>query len=403
MTLAQIADATISPASHEDLFLKGKGYDIGNIMDATMRVYRERNYQVKEFAPYLEGDSVKQTCKNIWQFVRKNIAYQKDPRGDQWVRRPSRLWQDKEGDCKSYSVFTASILHWLGINGVFRFVSYDPKNDTPVHVYVVVPDGKKEIVIDCVPEIKYFGQEAAYNKKLDYSMDRLMELAGIENGSNTTPVIDLQTMHTLQLMEAIVNERAAEAKANGGWITEDRDSEYQKAFATLQKQLRSLSIGDAGSDGLADLASFSGIPGVFTSILTNILGNKPNPNDWKGWNAGDAKHWVSNDGDSVSNEAINIISFINAHSVQDLISSDAYGVPRVTIAQIASKLQRGGFPTQAQALLNGATGGTNSTNSTPATGLNNTVNDINKTGTTNNTLLLAGAGLVAAYFIFKKK
>lgn len=50
-------------------------------------------------------------------------------------------------------------------------------------------------------------------------------------------------------------------------------------------------------------------------------GTKPNPNDWKGWDALDSQynsppgnqpyHWVINDGDSIENEAANIISYIN--------------------------------------------------------------------------------------------
>ena len=406
MNLARIADATIEPATHEDLFLQGRGYNIGNIMEATMRVYDERNYQVKDFAKYLKGNTLKETCKNIWQFIRKNIAYQKDPGREQWVRRPSRLWTDKEGDCKSYSVFTASCLHWLGINGVFRFVSYDPNDDTPVHVYVVVPDGNKEIVIDCVPEIKFFGQEAKYITKRDYSMDRLMELAGISNSNAAAPVA-AYLVHTLALMEALLNERADEAKRNGGWLSVDRENEYQKAFAILQDQLRNPAIGDAATDdAVSTLASFTGIPGAgtFAKILTNILGNKPNPNDWKGWTPGDVKQWTANDGDSVANEAINIISYINAHGLQDITNSDAFGRDRVTIQQIASKLSRGGFPTQAQALLNGgsiSTGTNTSAGSMVRPLLNNTANDINQTSGSNNTLLLLGGAAVAAYFILK--
>lgn len=394
MTITRIADATIEPATRQDITLKGDEYQIGDICMDVMRVYEQRNYQVKDFAPYLQGESLKDTCRNIWHFVRKNIAYNKDPRGDQWIRRPSRLWADKEGDCKSYSVFIASCLRWLGINGVFRFVSYDPLDEMPVHVYIVVPDGEKEIVIDCVPQIKYFGQEAAYTTKYDYSMGRLKELAGIED------TIDARTMHTLQLMAALVNERQIEADKNGGWITEDRDALYQQQFAKLQQQLHVNAIGDVNGDALAELASFTGIPGAgtFTKILTGILGNKPNPNDWRNWTPGDVKQWTVNNGDSVQNEATNIISYINAHGLKDIIDSDAYGRDRVTIQQIAQKLIAGGFPEQANTLLE-------STQRPSETGqLTKTVDDLTKTTkkNKNNTLLLVAGAAVVGYFIMKK-
>lgn len=402
MTIERIADATIEPATHQDLLIKGKGFNTGNIMEQVLKVYNQRNYQVKDFAPYLEGSTLKETCHNIWDFVRSNIAYNKDPGGDQWVRRPSRLWADKEGDCKSMSVFTASCLHWLGIEGVFRFVSFDPKKKIPVHVYVVVPDGAKEIVIDCVPQIKYFGQEAAYQYKYDYSMDRLMELAGIDE----TPRALAPKMYLLlSMMDALVNEREQEAKRNGGWITSERDYDYQLAFARLQNDLKGVGIsgiGDATGSAIATLASFTGIPGAgaFASILTNLLSNNPDPNNWRGWTPGDVKQWTINDGDSKQNEAINIISYINAHGLKDIIDSDAFGRNRVTIQQIADKLVRGGFPAQAQALL--ASGSTNRTNATG--GLTNTVNDLNKqTAKSSNTTLLVVGGVVIVGLLLAKK
>ena len=53
-------------------------------------------------------------------------------------------------------------------------------------------------------------------------------------------------------------------------------------------------------------------------IISAINRGKPNPNDWQGWNALDSKnrqpigtsvvYWILNDGDSIQNEALNILS-----------------------------------------------------------------------------------------------
>lgn len=82
------------------------------------------------------------------------------------------------------------------------------------------------------------------------------------------------------------------------------------------------------------------------------LGKKPNPNDWKGWNYGDAKHWVKNDGDSVENEASNIVSFMSkpGFDLDMMINDDGYGVTRVTPRQIQDKLSRGGHQLPSSAI-----------------------------------------------------
>jgi hypothetical protein len=407
MTIEQIANATIEPATFEDIDLKGDDYQVGDLIKDTLRVYQQRNGQVKEFAPYLQGATVKDTCRNIWEFIRRNIEYRRDPIGDQYIQRPSRLWASKVGDCKSYSIFTASVLHQLGINAVFRFVGFEPakilsngqKVEVPSHVYIVVPNKGREIVIDCVPEIKFFGQQAAYTHKKDYSMGRLKELAGIGDA----PALSPDTRQVLYLMRALVEERQHEADNNGGWISEDRDILYQNAFAALQQKLSQIaSLGDITPAAVAEIAAWTGIPGasLFAGVLSNILGGKPNPEDYKGWKtAWDAKHWTINDGDSVQNEAINIIGYINAKGIQYMLQDLDGSGPGVTIRQIYDKLVRGGFQQQAQALLTAPVG----TNTTGV--ITNSVNDITKkpvvAGNNNTFILLAVAG-AAAYMLLKK-
>lgn len=176
MTLSNIADATIAPALHTSSLKVAEG-TTGDIMRIVLDCYKSKNNQVKNFAPHLQGSSIKQTCQNIWDFVKQNIRYKVDPPGQQWIKEPARVWADKVCDCKSYSVFIASCLRHLGINGMFRFVSFDADNSTPTHVYIVVPNGGKEIVIDCV--VKKFNQEEPYQYKHDYCMTRISQLAGV--------------------------------------------------------------------------------------------------------------------------------------------------------------------------------------------------------------------------------
>lgn len=175
MTLRSIADNNIPRAKMQQVLIN-RDYEIGDIMDSVLRVYKKHYRDVKEFAPNLKGQSVYDTCCNVFAFVKKHIRYVKDPSDNQWVKTPSRLWKDKTGDCKSYSVFIGSVLKCLGVPFLFRFVSFDRSNALPSHVYIVVPHNGKEIIIDAV--LNDFDTQAAYAFKHDY-MQGLYELSGV--------------------------------------------------------------------------------------------------------------------------------------------------------------------------------------------------------------------------------
>lgn len=180
MSLIDIANKTIARATYKDSLIK-KGFSTADIMVDVMDCYKQSNYQVKDFAPYLKGKTLTQTCSNVWHFVKNNIRYVEDPEGYQWVRTPARLWADGEGDCKSFTVMVASLLHHCGIDGVIRFASYSKTDEIPTHVYVVVPTNNGLIIVD--PVYYHYNAEKPYQHKYDYSMSSLMRLSGIPQQS----------------------------------------------------------------------------------------------------------------------------------------------------------------------------------------------------------------------------
>lgn len=102
--------------------------------------------QMKEYAKNFKGISEKETCQKIFNFLMQNIRYKVD--GDnQKIKLPSAFLREKEGDCKSYSLFTASILANLKIPFSFTYASYNPKDHTPEHIYVTTKNG---CIIDAV-------------------------------------------------------------------------------------------------------------------------------------------------------------------------------------------------------------------------------------------------------------
>ena len=102
----------------------------------------------KEISPRLKSISNRQTCQNIWEFLYHHIQYKLDERGLEQLRRPARSWVERETgiDCDCFSIFCSSILTNLQIPHKFRITKYD--SPSYQHVYVVIPEGGSEIIID---------------------------------------------------------------------------------------------------------------------------------------------------------------------------------------------------------------------------------------------------------------
>jgi len=138
-------------------------------------------------------------------------------------------------------------------------------------------------------------------------------------------------------------------------------------------------------------------------FIISLLGKgKPNPNDWKGWNDLDAKnrqpigtnvvHWILNDGDSIQNESLNILQYINSYGLNNVLGYNTFYNKTITIQDIANKLQRGGYVNEANMLIQ------QSTDQQP---VDQAIQSVKKIGTSN--LILYGVIGLALFLIFKKK
>jgi hypothetical protein len=161
----------------------------GDIIETVLFADAKAAYYTKKFAATLKGNTMLQTCNNIHRFIKTQIQYSLDPTGLQLIKSPGRLWQENKkgngnyrgGDCKSFSVFTASILQNLGMPYGYRFASYTPGNSTPTHVYVYVPHSNGEIIIDAVWDGPFNTQ-----KPFTYKDDRQMKKGEAVGGINKT-------------------------------------------------------------------------------------------------------------------------------------------------------------------------------------------------------------------------
>jgi hypothetical protein len=138
---------------------------------------------------------------------------------------------------------------------------------------------------------------------------------------------------------------------------------------------------------------------VIPFIISAINRGKPNPNDWQGWNALDSQMgfpigtnvtgWIIKDGDSIQNEALNILQYIRAYGTNNVLTYNSHWNKTITAQDLANKLRRGGYVNEANQLL------------TPATPTQ-AVQNLQQTVQKSNWLLYAGIGLTLI-LLFKKK
>lgn len=176
----------------------------------------EATKQVLSIAKNFKGRNRLQTAQNIWNFLKSQIQYKKDPQGSQLVRLPNRFLKDGTGDCKSYSLFTGAILSALKIPFSFRYTSYVPGSTIPTHIYVITQDENgKQIIIDGV--YNRFNAEKQFAYKKDHLMN-VFTLSGVEAGGIHQADVIAGVMSEVTPEELSRASRAIELLQNNGGV-----------------------------------------------------------------------------------------------------------------------------------------------------------------------------------------
>ena len=209
MSLEQKANRYIAKPDNvrEVVFRNGVTEDIIKVMLYADQFIAE---DTKKFTKFFDTGNQYMDFKKIWEFVRHKIRYVKDPDGDEWVQSPSLLWwKTKAGDCKSKSLFVASILKNMGVPYAYRFAAYKddgvngignlqseisrlftvPKTPVDVtHVYVIAyPGTEDEVIIDSV--YNRFDSEHPFDYAIDFNpatktFSRISGIHAVESESN---------------------------------------------------------------------------------------------------------------------------------------------------------------------------------------------------------------------------
>ena len=148
----------------------------GNIISILEKNYPSALSQVTEIAKEFKGETLKDSAFNVWSYLKNNIQYKADGSIHQKILLPKRLVADKIGDCKSFSLFGASVLGAMGYRVGFCYASYS-SNPTPSHVYVIAEDKKKNrVIVDGVWHS--FNSEKTFNHKKIHWM-KISTLSGV--------------------------------------------------------------------------------------------------------------------------------------------------------------------------------------------------------------------------------
>lgn len=179
-------------------------YDIIRLVNEVERTDRDDvELFARQFPPNMMG------LRRLFNFVHKNIRYKEDPDGSQWVQTPSHLWQTRVGDCKSYTVFISAVLHYMGLDRMIRYVSYDnSSNYSHVYPIAILPSGKKVVmdVVLMVQQNRPFGSEKRFTNKKDYIVKAgLYKLGNTQGGMSASSLADLEAF-TNSIPSSVINE-----------------------------------------------------------------------------------------------------------------------------------------------------------------------------------------------------
>jgi hypothetical protein len=120
------------------------GANTEDIIQALARALPGATQQIPEYVPNpgkWKSEPLR-AALTFARFIQVSAKYKRDGLDNQKIVLPKRL-VGHTGDCKSFALFNAAVLAYLGIKGGIRFASYKP-NQVPTHVYNYVEiDGKR--------------------------------------------------------------------------------------------------------------------------------------------------------------------------------------------------------------------------------------------------------------------
>jgi hypothetical protein len=104
-------------------------------------------------------------AKAIFNWVKLNIGYVRDPRGLELIRPASKILEEKIGDCDEHVVLLNSLFRAIGLPSALVTISTPKAPDVYTHVYSIVKVGDTWYPVDTTVKNSYFGWEYPFRIK----------------------------------------------------------------------------------------------------------------------------------------------------------------------------------------------------------------------------------------------
>lgn len=186
MDVLTLAKRTI-PDTHTRVIYRGEGMT-DDIFARIRADIPEAISQTKVFSRCLYdacGRDAEILLRELYSFLVDNVRLCIDPIGVQYVKKPAALVfdSDRRADCKSYSIFIASVLANLNIPFRFKFCSWKPYDKNVRHVFIEAypDDGVRRRVLDV--NLKRYNTEKLPNYNNRYiDMTQIYSVGALEEG-----------------------------------------------------------------------------------------------------------------------------------------------------------------------------------------------------------------------------
>jgi hypothetical protein len=133
-----------------------------------------KNIYVREWAKKIVArvtvNDRKSEAQAVFNFVRDNVRYTRDPLGFEYIQTPPAVLEDirlyqagkgdrPAGDCDDMTLLSLSLLKSIGFSVAIKVVSFNNAKKFS-HVYGLVQIGSEWVTVDCVRPDKDLGWES---------------------------------------------------------------------------------------------------------------------------------------------------------------------------------------------------------------------------------------------------